>query len=226
MAEHPVLRERALTLQTRPDPSNKPTRLRIEPDKYNRITFSCQAAMNLWINVAVTIDEWAEFIQDLIDLANDVHSNGVEVECFKNQMVDSRLVIGKDDDGCIYIELSSTKTPHSKRFEFVPLRQYVRTRGGAAIDPRSRSRSRCLAWCRLIDPIMTRLWETNYRAADNGGQGGGNRNYNNGGGNRNYNNGGQQRQQGGNWGGQQKQWGAPQNAPVADGNVGDYIDLP
>lgn len=222
MSNFPVLRERALTLQTAPDPQGKPTRLRIEPDKFNRVTFSCQAAMNNWINVSLTIDEWAEFIQDLIDLANQVHNEEIHIECFKNQQVDSRIAIGRDGDGVIYIELSSTKSPHSKRFVFVPLRQYVRTRGGQPIPPNVRSRSRCLAWCRLIDPIMTKLWSDNYKGESNDGNGRGN--FNRGGQGGGFNRGGQGGGQ--QWGGQQQQWGKPQSAPVADGDVGDYINLP
>ena len=207
------INENALQLRTRAS-GGRPTLLKINPNRYNRVSFSARVGES-WLNADLTIDGWKDFCNYITMSARSKEKVDYAIQLKKKEQVYGVVVIGRDDDGLVYVELANTDKG-KVRFDFLPKHQFIHMKSGQPMPESELSRNRAIAWASLVEPMVIELWKTAYKVEDAQPQGGGRGGYNNNGGNRGgYNN------NGGNRGGyQQQQQSAPQ---AADGDLADYL---
>lgn len=209
-----VLKERALRLGTRP--GGKTIRLNINPNRYNRVNLSARVGDN-YINVDLTIDEWGMFCQNIELAARSKEEVAFEIQCTKSQQHYASVWAGRDSDGLVYVRLTN-KEGIDVRFEFLPLPQFRTFRNGQALPESEVTRNRAVKWVKIVEPLVIKHWELAYKEEDQGGgfqqksgyqkRPQGNNGYSNNNGGYSNNNGGYQQRKA---------------APVADGEIGDYL---
>ena len=206
------INENALQLRTRAS-GGRPTLMKINPNRYNRVSFSARVGEG-WINADLTIDAWSDFC-NYIRMAARSKDTGVNfaIQLKKKEQVYAVVVVGRDDDGLVYVELANTGNG-KVRFEFLPKHQFIHMKSGQPMSESELSRNRALAWANLVEPMVIELWKAAYKVEDAQAQGGQRGNYGGGGNRGNYNNGG------GNRGGYQHPQAQPQ---AADGDLADYL---
>jgi uncharacterized membrane protein YgcG len=210
-----VLKERSLQLGTRPDGSGRSGRLQINPNRFNRVSLSARSGEK-WINADLTIDAWDDLLASVKMAAASKETYRHDIACKKRDQVVSTVMVGRDNDGLVFLALGSPDTP-AVRFEFLPLKQYAHALNGQPMPESEMSRRRAINWVNRVGEIVAREWEKNYMPEQRqdtnkgfggnksyGGNGGGNRNYGGGGNNFNSNN---------------------NRPPAADGDFDDFINI-
>lgn len=212
------INENALQLRTRAS-GGRPTLLKINPNRYNRVSFSARVGES-WLNADLTIDGWKDFCNYIVMAARSKEKVDYAIQLKKKDQVYGVVVIGRDDDGLVYVELANNSTG-KVRFDFLPKHQFIHMKSGQPMPESELSRNRAIAWAGLVEPMVIELWKAAYKVDDAQPTGGGNRGgYNNGGNRGGYN--GSNGSNGGNRGGyqQQQQQSTPQ---AADGDLADYL---
>lgn len=204
------INENALQLRTRAT-GGRPTLMKINPNRYNRVSFSARVGEG-WINADLTIDAWGDFCNYIRMAARSKETVNYAIQLKKKEQVYAVVVVGRDDDGLVYVELANTGNG-KVRFDFLPKHQFIHMKSGQPMPESELSRNRSIAWVNLVEPMVVKLWEAAYKAEDAQPQGGNRGNYN-GGGNRGGYNGG------GNRGGYNQHQAQPQ---AADGDLADYL---
>ncbi|AQT28156.1 hypothetical protein pVa21_215 [Vibrio phage pVa-21] len=209
------INENVLQLRTRAN-GGRPTLMKINPNRYNRVSFSARVGEG-WVNADLTIDAWKDFCNYIRMATRLKEADSFAIQLKKKEQVYAVVVVGRDDDGLVYVELANTGG-NKVRFDFLPKHQFIHMRSGKPMPESELSRNRAMAWADLVEPMVIELWKRDYKTDDAGPQGGGQRGNYNGGGNRGgYNNGGGNR---GNYGGGNQ----PQAQPQAiDGDLDDYL---